>query len=143
LVGIVVNAAILMVELANQIGNSQAAIAQSAMLRAAPQRLRPIVMTTVTTDIRFIPAGAGNWGRFGISATIGIVVFPGWRSRNAADFVYHPQLISSASRCKLGLGEAFVDAGACHVRQTLCPQPFQEEQRDFQEKSHQTLNKMK
>jgi multidrug efflux pump subunit AcrB len=49
LVGIVVNNAIVMVELANQIRLKQKCDRQTAILLAAPRRLRPILMTTITT----------------------------------------------------------------------------------------------
>ncbi|TAF04048.1 MAG: AcrB/AcrD/AcrF family protein, partial [Nostocales cyanobacterium] len=46
LVGIVVNNAIIMVELANQIREREKIDRRTAILKAAPQRLRPILMTT-------------------------------------------------------------------------------------------------
>jgi len=42
--------------------------------------------------------------------------------RNATDFVYHSLLISSASRCQLGLHKSLWSA--CHVRQTLAHNRF-------------------
>ena len=58
LVGIVVNAAILMVELANQIREQEGCDRTTAIVKAAPQRLRPIVMTTVTTVLGLFPTYA-------------------------------------------------------------------------------------
>ncbi|MBE9014522.1 efflux RND transporter permease subunit, partial [Pseudanabaenaceae cyanobacterium LEGE 13415] len=49
LVGIVVNNAIIMVETANAIYKNEGLDRRSAILKAAPERLRPILMTTVTT----------------------------------------------------------------------------------------------
>ncbi|MGA0201274.1 MAG: efflux RND transporter permease subunit, partial [Prochlorotrichaceae cyanobacterium] len=55
LVGIVVNNAIIMVELANQIREQERVNYRTAMLKAAPQRLRPILMTTITTVLGLLP----------------------------------------------------------------------------------------
>ncbi|GAB4306239.1 MAG: efflux RND transporter permease subunit [Geminocystis sp.] len=84
LVGIVVNNAIVMVELANQIYQSQLENPDikipsryTAMLQAASQRLRPILMTTITTVLGMFPLalGAGEGGEF--LQPLGIVVFSG------------------------------------------------------------------
>ena len=69
LVGIVVNNAIIMVELANQIRERDDVDRQTAILQAAPQRLRPILMTTITTVVRNVPLSFGNWRRFRIFTT--------------------------------------------------------------------------
>ncbi len=77
LVGIVVNNAILMVELANQIREEQGLDYHSAMLEAAPQRLRPILMTTVTTVLGLFPLALG-WGEGSeLLQPLGVVVFSG------------------------------------------------------------------
>ncbi|MBD2463971.1 efflux RND transporter permease subunit [Oscillatoria sp. FACHB-1407] len=77
LVGIVVNNAILMVELANQIRERDGVDRRIAMLQAAPQRLRPILMTTITTVVGMFPLalGSGQGGEF--LQPLGIVVFSG------------------------------------------------------------------
>lgn len=84
LVGIVVNNAIVMVELVNQIYQSQLENPDikipsryTAMLQAASQRLRPILMTTITTVLGMFPLalGAGEGGEF--LQPLGIVVFSG------------------------------------------------------------------
>ncbi|MGF1512322.1 MAG: efflux RND transporter permease subunit [Elainellaceae cyanobacterium] len=85
LVGIVVNNAIIMVDLANQIlkreqaisGASLRNIRRIAILQAAPQRLRPILMTTITTVVGMFPLalGLGQGGEF--LQPLGIVVFSG------------------------------------------------------------------
>ncbi|PSB28643.1 efflux RND transporter permease subunit [Chlorogloea sp. CCALA 695] len=83
LVGIVVNAAILMVELANQILQEQndAISTQdahtAAILQAAPQRLRPIMMTTVTTILGLFPLALGIGEGAEFLQPLGIVVFSG------------------------------------------------------------------
>ncbi|MFS8804038.1 efflux RND transporter permease subunit [Synechococcus sp. R55.6] len=77
LVGIVVNNAILMVELANQIREEQGLDYRSAMLEAAPQRLRPILMTAVTTVLGLFPLALG-WGEGSeLLQPLGVVVFSG------------------------------------------------------------------
>jgi hydrophobe/amphiphile efflux-1 (HAE1) family protein len=77
LVGIVVNNAIIMVELANQIRLRDGVSRRNAMLQAAPQRLRPILMTTITTVLGMFPLalGLGQGGEF--LQPLGIVVFSG------------------------------------------------------------------
>jgi multidrug efflux pump subunit AcrB len=77
LVGIVVNNAIIMVELANQLRAEYGFTRQQAILKAAPQRLRPILMTTVTTVLGLFPLalGSGDGGEF--LQPLGIVVFSG------------------------------------------------------------------
>jgi multidrug efflux pump subunit AcrB len=77
LVGIVVNNAIVMVELANQIREQEGGDRRTAMLRAAPQRLRPILMTTITTVLGMFPLalGLGQGGEF--LQPLGVVVFSG------------------------------------------------------------------
>jgi multidrug efflux pump subunit AcrB len=77
LVGIVVNNAILLVELANQIREREKCDRTTAILQAAPQRLRPILMTTITTVVGMFPLalGLGQGGEF--LQPLGIVVFSG------------------------------------------------------------------
>jgi multidrug efflux pump subunit AcrB len=77
LVGIVVNNAIIMVELANQILQQEQVDRRIAILRAAPQRLRPVLMTTITTVLGMFPLalGLGQGGEF--LQPLGIVVFAG------------------------------------------------------------------
>ena len=61
LVGIVVNNAIVMVEFANQLREEQKCDRISAILQAAPIRLRPILMTTITTVVGAFPLALGGW----------------------------------------------------------------------------------
>jgi multidrug efflux pump subunit AcrB len=77
LVGIVVNNAIIMVELANQIRDREGCTRRVAILKAAPQRLRPVLMTTITTVLGMFPLalGLGQGGEF--LQPLGIVVFSG------------------------------------------------------------------
>ncbi|MEH2286493.1 efflux RND transporter permease subunit [Nostoc sp.] len=77
LVGIVVNAGILMVELANQIRDEEDCTRQIAIVKAAPQRLRPIIMTTVTTIMGLFPLALGIGEGSEFLQPLGIVVFFG------------------------------------------------------------------
>jgi multidrug efflux pump subunit AcrB len=77
LIGIVVNNAIVLVELANQIRDAEKCSRAEAMLKAAPTRLRPILMTTITTVVGAFPLalGGGDGGEF--LQPLGVVIFSG------------------------------------------------------------------
>ncbi|MEO0377998.1 MAG: efflux RND transporter permease subunit, partial [Cyanobacteria bacterium P01_A01_bin.17] len=77
LVGIVVNNAIIMVELANQIYAQSNQDRQAAILQAAPQRLKPILMTTMTTVLGMFPLALGIGQGSEFLQPLGIVVFAG------------------------------------------------------------------
>ncbi|MEB3311203.1 MAG: efflux RND transporter permease subunit [Snowella sp.] len=77
LIGIVVNNAIIMVELANQIWEQEPISRQAAILKAAPQRLRPILMTTITTVLGMFPLAVGTGQGAELLRPLGIVVFSG------------------------------------------------------------------
>ncbi|NCJ04964.1 AcrB/AcrD/AcrF family protein [Synechococcales cyanobacterium C] len=77
LVGIVVNNAIIMVDLANQIREQQSCDRIDAILQAAPQRLRPILMTTITTVLGMFPLALGVGEGSEFLQPLGVVVFSG------------------------------------------------------------------
>ncbi len=77
LVGIVVNNAIIMVELANQIRERDKVNRKTAILQAAPQRLRPILMTTITTVLGMFPLALGIGEGSEFLQPLGVVVFSG------------------------------------------------------------------
>ena len=77
LVGIVVNNAIILVELANQIYTQERCTRLTAMLKAAPQRLRPILMTTITTVLGMFPLALGIGQGSEFLQPLGVVVFSG------------------------------------------------------------------
>ncbi|HYW22173.1 MAG TPA: efflux RND transporter permease subunit [Nodularia sp. (in: cyanobacteria)] len=77
LVGIVVNNAILMVELANQILERDKVDRKTAILQAAPQRLRPILITTITTVLGMFPLALGIGEGSEFLQPLGVVVFSG------------------------------------------------------------------
>ncbi|MBE9129965.1 efflux RND transporter permease subunit, partial [Coleofasciculus sp. LEGE 07081] len=77
LVGIVVNNAIIMVEFANQIYDQEGVDRTTAILKAAPQRLRPILMTTITTVLGLFPLALGIGEGSEFLQPLGVVVFSG------------------------------------------------------------------
>ena len=77
LVGIVVNNAIILVELANQIHKQEGCDRLTAILKAAPQRLRPILMTTITTVLGMFPIALGIGQGSEFLQPLGVVVFSG------------------------------------------------------------------
>jgi len=77
LVGIVVNNAIIMVELANQIREREGIDRKTAILRAAQERLRPILMTTITTVLGMFPLALGIGEGSEFLQPLGVVVFSG------------------------------------------------------------------
>ena len=77
LVGIVVNNAIIMVETANQIRQEQGLDRPTAIVSAATQRLRPILMTTITTVLGLFPLALGIGEGSEFLQPLGIVVFSG------------------------------------------------------------------
>ncbi len=77
LVGIVVNNAIIMVELANQLGEQKGINRRTAILEAAPQRLRPVLMTTITTVLGMFPLALGIGEGSEFLQPLGVVVFSG------------------------------------------------------------------
>ncbi len=77
LVGIVVNNAIILVELANQIYEQAECDRATAICKAAPQRLRPILMTTITTVLGMFPLALGIGQGSEFLQPLGVVVFSG------------------------------------------------------------------
>jgi multidrug efflux pump subunit AcrB len=77
LVGIVVNNSIIMVELANQIWEKEGISRQAAILKAAPQRLRAILITTITAVLGMFPLALGLGQGTELLQPLGIVVFWG------------------------------------------------------------------
>lgn len=77
LVGIVVNNAIIMVEMANQIREEEGCDRPTAILKAAPARLRPIMMTTITTVLGLFPLALGIGEGAEFLQPLGVVVFSG------------------------------------------------------------------
>lgn len=89
LIGIVVNNAIIMIELANQF-HAEGLDRHTAILRAAPARLQPILMTTMTTVLGMFPLtlGIGQGSEF--LQPLGLVVFSGQSVATALTLVIIP-----------------------------------------------------
>jgi CzcA family heavy metal efflux pump len=77
LVGIVVNNAIVMLEKANQLYHQQNYARKNAIITAATTRLRPILMTTITTVLGMFPLALGIGDGAEFLQPLGIVVFSG------------------------------------------------------------------
>jgi multidrug efflux pump subunit AcrB len=77
LVGIVVNNAIIMVEMANQLREQEGIDRHIAILQAATQRLRSILMITATTILGMFPLALGIGQGSEFLQPLGIVVFSG------------------------------------------------------------------
>ena len=77
LVGIVVNNAIVMLEKANQLYYEQNCSRKNAIISAASSRLRPILMTTITTVLGMFPLALGIGTGSEFLQPLGIVVFSG------------------------------------------------------------------
>ena len=77
LVGIVVNNAIVMIELANQLFEVGKGSRRAVIVKAAATRLRPILMTTITTVLGMLPLAIGIGEGSEFLQPLGIVVFSG------------------------------------------------------------------
>lgn len=77
LVGIVVNNAIIMVELANQLREEEGLTRRQAIIKAAPARLRAILMTGVSTAVGMFPLALGLGEGSELLQPLGVVVFAG------------------------------------------------------------------
>jgi HAE1 family hydrophobic/amphiphilic exporter-1 len=113
LVGIVVNDAIVKVDFINQMRRSGMAL-REAILEAGKVRLRPIVMTTVTTVLGLTPMALGIGRGADLRAPLAIAVIGGLISATALTLVVIPvayELLDEArQRVRVALGMAPVAA---------------------------------
>jgi len=115
LVGIVVNDAIVKVDFINQMRRSGMALRQ-AILEAGRVRLRPIVMTTVTTVLGLTPMALGLGRGADLRAPLAIAVIGGLISATALTLVAVPVAydlldeVRTKIRGMFGLGEVGVGA---------------------------------
>jgi multidrug efflux pump subunit AcrB len=110
LVGIVVNNAIIMVETANQIRAEEGLDRPTAIMKAAPQRLRPILMTTVTTVLGLFPLALGIGEGSEFLQPLGIVVFAGLTLATMLTLFIIPcfyVLLHDIFKRDLGIGKLF------------------------------------
>ncbi len=77
LAGIVVNNAIVLVDNINRLRKEEGMERRAAIEKAGPQRLRPILMTTLTTILAMFPLALGLGEGAELSAPMGTVVFGG------------------------------------------------------------------
>lgn len=77
LIGVIVGNGIILVELANQIMERDGVDRHTAMLRAAPTRLRPIAMTTIIAVLGLLPLAMGLGEGTELLRPLGITVFAG------------------------------------------------------------------
>ena len=77
LVGMVVNNAIVLVDYTNQLIHDHGMGCKEALLAAGPSRLRPILMTTLTTIIGLVPMALGTAEGMEIQKPLGITVIFG------------------------------------------------------------------
>lgn len=77
LVGMVVNNAIVLVDYTNQLIHDHGMECKEALLAAGPSRLRPILMTTLTTIIGLVPMALGTAEGMEIQKPLGITVIFG------------------------------------------------------------------
>ncbi|MBI4541013.1 MAG: efflux RND transporter permease subunit [Gemmatimonadetes bacterium] len=100
LVGIVVNDAIVKVDFINQM-REQGMSAREAILEAGRVRLRPILMTTVTTVLGLLPMGLGIGAGAELRAPLAIAVIGGLTAATGLTLVVVPvvyDLLESARR---------------------------------------------
>jgi len=100
LVGIVVNNAILLVDYTNQLRRIHGRELFVAIKQAGSRRLRPIIMTTLTTSLGLVPLALG-WGEGGeTQAPMGRVVIGGLLSASLITLVLIPVVYSIFNREK-------------------------------------------
>jgi multidrug efflux pump subunit AcrB len=110
LVGIVVNNAIIMVETANQIRAADGLDRPTAIVKAAPQRLRPILMTTITTVLGLFPLALGIGEGSEFLQPLGVVVFSGLTLATMLTLFIIPCfyiLLHDIFKRDLGIGQLF------------------------------------
>jgi len=77
LVGIVVNNAIVLIDYTNILRAQQEISARDALIQSGRTRLRPILMTTMTTVLSLIPMAAGIGGKVEMMQAMAVVVIGG------------------------------------------------------------------
>jgi HAE1 family hydrophobic/amphiphilic exporter-1 len=89
LVGIVVNNAIVMVDYINQ-RRAEGLTQREAILEAARQRLRPILMTTITTVLGLLPMALGVGSGADLRAPLALTVIGGLSSSTLLTLIVVP-----------------------------------------------------
>ena len=95
LIGMVVNNAIVLVDYTNQLRSNNGLGYNEALLEAGPARLRPILMTTLTTIIGIMPMVFSQASGMETQQPLGIVVIFGLTLSTVITLVFIPVLYSS------------------------------------------------
>lgn len=90
LVGMVVNNAIVLIDVTKQIRKNKGKTAEEALLEAGPTRLRAILMTTLTTIISLIPMALGGGSGMESQQPLAIVVIFGMSLSTLVTLVFVP-----------------------------------------------------
>ncbi|MBS4960369.1 MAG: efflux RND transporter permease subunit [Clostridiales bacterium] len=94
LVGMVVNNAIVLVDYTNQLRIHQNKDCEEALLEAGPSRLRPILMTTLTTIIGLVPMAVATSSGMETQQPLGIAVIFGLSISTVITLILIPVLYS-------------------------------------------------
>jgi HAE1 family hydrophobic/amphiphilic exporter-1 len=92
LIGIVVNNAIVLVDYINLLRREEGLSAAAAVTQAAARRLRPILMTTLTTVLGLLPLALGIGAGAEIQAALARVVLGGLVASTAVTLLFIPAL---------------------------------------------------
>ena len=111
LVGIVVNDAIVKVDFINQ-ARTQGMALRAAILEAGRVRLRPILMTTVTTVLGLTPMALGIGRGADLRAPLAIAVIGGLLVATLLTLIVVPVVYATVETLLGGRGEALTEAAA-------------------------------
>lgn len=100
LVGMVVNNGIVLVDYANQLVENKNLCSMDALLEAGPNRLRPILMTTLTTIIGLLPMAIGAGEGMEIQRPLAIAVIFGLALSTIITLVFIPVLYEIVEQIK-------------------------------------------
>jgi HAE1 family hydrophobic/amphiphilic exporter-1 len=98
LIGIVVNNAIVLIDYVNLERRERGRDVEAAVIEAARLRLRPILMTTLTTVLGLLPLALGLGAGANLQASLARVVIGGLLASTLITLVLIPALYISASR---------------------------------------------
>ena len=101
LVGMVVNNAIVLIDYTNQIMEQKNIKCEEALLEAGPNRLRPILMTTLTTVVGLVPMAIGTAEGMEMEKPLAIVVIFGLMLSTVITLVFIPVLYSVIDKLRL------------------------------------------
>lgn len=109
LMGLVMKNGILLVEYANQ-DRARGSDAHAAMLAAGPIRLRPVLMTTVSTVFGMLPMAFGHGDGGEWRASIGLISIGGMTSSTLLTLLVVPVIYTLVDDVQRGLARAFAAA---------------------------------